>query len=112
MNSSPADAPAPQSDTHSTETKVQLTRRRAAFRLRQLLGELQMLMGVFPDLRDAFDADDLPLAFILKRDSRLMEPDAGPRTPSSARARSPVTRRTRSAGTRNRSGHRKQISDK
>lgn len=112
MNSSPADAPAPQSDTHSTKTTVELTRRRAAFRLRQLLGELHMLMGVFPDLRDAFDADDLPLAFILKRDSRLMEPDAGPRRPSSARAKTPVNRRASSAGTRNRNGHRKQISDK
>jgi hypothetical protein len=48
----------------------QLTRPRAASRLRRLLDEVQMLMASFPDLRDAFDADELPAAFILKRDSR------------------------------------------
>ena len=42
----------------------------AAFRLRQLLDELGMLMGSFPDLREAFDPDELPLEFILKRDSQ------------------------------------------
>jgi hypothetical protein len=29
-----------------------------------------MLMGSFLDLRDAFDPDELPLEFILKRDSQ------------------------------------------
>ncbi|HJR60433.1 MAG TPA: hypothetical protein VJ813_13560 [Vicinamibacterales bacterium] len=44
--------------------------RAAAFRLRRLLDELGMLMGSFPRLRDAFDPDELPLEFILKRDSQ------------------------------------------
>ena len=53
---------------------VQLTTRGVAFRLRQLLDEFHLLIGSFPDLRDAFDADELPLAFILRRDSRLTSP--------------------------------------
>jgi hypothetical protein len=52
-----------------SSTVVPLTPGRAALRLRQLLDEVQMLIGAFPDLRDAFDPDELPLAFILKRDS-------------------------------------------
>ena len=53
--------------------RMHLTRRGAALRVRQLLGELHLLVGSFPDLRDAFDADELPLAFILRRDSRLVK---------------------------------------
>ena len=48
----------------------QITKPAAASRLRQLLDELAMLMHAFPDLRDAFDPDELPLAFILKRDAQ------------------------------------------
>ena len=54
---------------HSWHT-LQVVKRAAAFRLRQLWDELAMLMGSFPDLRDAFDPDELPLEFILKRDSQ------------------------------------------
>ena len=51
---------------HSSHT-LQIMQQAAAFRLRQLLDELGMLMGSLPDLRDAFDPDELPLEFILKR---------------------------------------------
>ena len=54
---------------HSWPT-LQVVKRAAAFKLRQLWDELAMLMGSFPDLRDAFDPDELPLEFILKRDSQ------------------------------------------
>jgi hypothetical protein len=47
-----------------------ITKPAAAFGLRQLVDELGMLMDAFPDLRDAFDPDELPLEFILKRDSQ------------------------------------------
>jgi hypothetical protein len=60
---------------HSSHA-LQITKRAAAFRLRQLLNELGMLLGAFPNLREAFDPDELPLDFILKRDSRT-EPTAG-----------------------------------
>ena len=39
---------------HSWPT-LQVVKRAAAFKLRQLWDELAMLMGSFPDLRDAFD---------------------------------------------------------
>ena len=90
---------------------MQLTERGAAFRLRQLLDEFQLLMGSFPDLRDAFDEDELPLAFILERDSRLTEASAWPRQAVPPRAKHSARRRTMSPGTQTRSGPRKQISD-
>jgi hypothetical protein len=46
--------------------------RRALLRLRQLLDSFRMLVGWSPDLRDAFDPDELPLTFILERDSRVV----------------------------------------
>ena len=53
---------------HSSQL-LRLTRRRAGFTLHQLLDEIQLLTVAFPDVRDAFDADELPIAFILKRDA-------------------------------------------
>ena len=90
---------------------MQLTKRRAAFRLRQLLDEFHVLLGAFPDLHDAFDADELPLTFILRRDSRLTEASAAPSKTFSLRAKKPVRRRTMSSRTQSRGGRRKQISD-
>ena len=55
---------------------MQLAKRRTAIRLRHLLDEVQVLMASFPDLEDAVDADELPLPFIIRRDSRLTQ--AGP----------------------------------
>ena len=89
---------------------MQLTQRGAAFRVRQLLDELHLLMGSFPDLHDAFDADELPLAFILRRDSRLTKAIAGPRQAFAPRRNTPVPRRTMSR-THSRAGRRKQMSD-
>jgi hypothetical protein len=37
-------------------------------RLRALAGPLTLLMASLPDLHDAFDADALPISFILERD--------------------------------------------
>jgi hypothetical protein len=56
-------------DKQSSPT-VHMTRRVAALRLRQLLDEVRLLTSSFPDLRDAFDPDELPIEFILKRDSQ------------------------------------------
>ena len=69
---------------HSWHT-LQVIKRAAAFRLRQLWAELSMLMSFFPDRRDAFDPDELPLDFILKRDSQT-DPSATRLTPLPARA--------------------------
>ena len=73
---------------------MRLTRRRAAFRLRQLMDEIHMLTSAFPDLHDAFDPDELPLAFILWRDSRQAEGRA-PSRPFSPRPSRAGHRRTR-----------------
>jgi hypothetical protein len=90
---------------------IQLTKRHAAFRLRQLLDEFHLLMASFPDLQDAFDADELPLAFILRRDSRLSDPGVQPSETLSRRPNNSVRRQTRSSRTPDRGGRRKQMSD-
>jgi hypothetical protein len=95
--------------THSSPS-MQLTKRRAAFRLRQLLDELQLLLGSFPDLQDAFDPDELPLEFILRRDSQLTEEGVKSSTPSQ-RVSNAVHQRSISSRVQSRGGHRKQISD-
>ena len=58
--------------THFSPT-VRLTSRLAASSFRQLLDEFYLLLGSFPDLHDAFDPDELPLEFILRRDSQLTD---------------------------------------
>jgi hypothetical protein len=90
---------------------TQLTKRRAAFRLRQLLDEFHLLMGSFPDLEDAFDPDELPLAFILRRDSRLTDDGVKSSTTSSQGASKMVRRRTIASRAQSRNRRRKQISD-
>ena len=45
------------------------SRRMVAIRLHQLIDEVRLLTSAFPDLRDAFDPDELPIDFILKRDA-------------------------------------------
>jgi hypothetical protein len=54
---------------HSWHT-LHAVKRAAAFKLWQLWDELAMLTAAFSDLRDAFEPDELPLEFILKRDSQ------------------------------------------
>jgi hypothetical protein len=84
------------------------TAHRAASGLRHLLDEAQVLMLAVPDLHDAFDADDLPLAFILRRDSQV---DAvGPPDTTAPRASHVDRRPTRAVPARRRGGPRKQMS--
>ena len=54
---------------------MHVTRRMAAHGWRQLADEFRLLMRAFPDLRDAFDPDELPIDFILRRDSQLESVD-------------------------------------
>jgi hypothetical protein len=91
--------------------EMQLTQRGAAFRVRQLLAELQLLVGSFPDLHDAFDADELPLAFILRRDSRLMKRSPQRRERLALPVNDQVRRRTMRSRAQSRRGPRKQMSD-
>ena len=46
---------------------LQLGRRGAERRFGELINELRFLFTSFPHLSDAFDADGLPLSFIMKR---------------------------------------------
>jgi hypothetical protein len=50
---------------------LQVTRRIASASLRQLVDEFRLLTSAFPDLRDAFDPDELPIDFILKQGAQL-----------------------------------------
>ena len=47
----------------------ELAKRGAEVRLRELLDELKFLVSSFPALRDSFDADELPVPFILGKAS-------------------------------------------
>jgi hypothetical protein len=82
---------------HSSQL-LQLTRRRAGFTLHQLLDEIQLLTVAFPDVRDAFDADELPIAFILKRDAPRSTRENQRRMPISTPGKTPIGARNRRKG--------------
>ncbi len=85
---------------------LDLAKRGAALRLRELADEVRLLLELFPDLHDSFDPDELPVSFIVRRDGRLAE-SAGlsaPKTVSSAAARKAVNRRMTQAYTQRRAG--------
>jgi hypothetical protein len=46
---------------------VELAKRGAEARLRELIGEAKNLIELFPRLRDSFDRDELPMPFILRK---------------------------------------------
>jgi hypothetical protein len=49
---------------------LQLGRNGVERRFGELINELRFLFTSFPHLSDAFDADGLPLSFIIRRDAR------------------------------------------
>ena len=87
--------------------RLQGVKRAAAFWLRQLLDELGMLIGLFPDFRDAFDPDELPIEFILKRDSQT-ELIGKPLKPVTVSEHA-TNHRMLAHAAEHRGGHRKQI---
>jgi len=46
---------------------LELAKRGADARLREILDEFKMLMVSFPHLRDAIDRDELPVKFLLRK---------------------------------------------
>lgn len=48
---------------------LELAKRGAAAQLRDLVQEMRYLLELFPHLRDSFDSDELPLRFIMAKDS-------------------------------------------
>ena len=62
-----------------------LASRGAEVRLRELVSELKFLVSSFPALRDSFDADELPVPFILgKASGQITRKRAGRRKMSAA----------------------------
>jgi hypothetical protein len=53
---------------HSSQI-LQLAKRGAEARLQDLLHEAKLLVELFPHLRDSFDRDELPVAFIVAKGS-------------------------------------------
>jgi hypothetical protein len=58
---------------------LELARRGADARFRELIDELNMLTLSFPHLRDAVGRDDLPINFILRRGRDKADAGAAPR---------------------------------
>jgi hypothetical protein len=74
----------------------ELAKRGAEVQLRELVHEVKLLIGLFPHLRDSFDKDELPISFIVAKDSgALTKKGAGrrPRARMSAVARKAVSER-------------------
>jgi hypothetical protein len=77
---------------HSSQI-LQLAKRGAEVRFRELLDEMRYLTLSFPHLRDAVDRDDLPLKFILRRGEEKAGPiqAARSRRTMSAKARKAIS---------------------
>jgi hypothetical protein len=73
---------------------LDLAKRGAEARLQDLAMEAKLLLELFPHLKDSFDRDELPISFIVKRDSRMLTKGRGARRRRlSAAARKAVSQR-------------------
>jgi hypothetical protein len=73
---------------------LDLAKRGAEARLQDLAMEAKLLIELFPHLKDSFDRDELPISFIVKRDSgRLTKGRRARRRRLSAAARKAVSQR-------------------
>ena len=87
---------------------LELAKRGAALRLRELANELDLLLGAFPDLHDAFDADELPVWFIVRRDARRAGASAVTRPkPMSAAGKRAASQRIKKYWAERRAGHKR-----
>lgn len=68
---------------------LELARRGAALRLQELLNELELLVDLFPDLKDSYDPDELPVSFIMRSDASHV----AARTIEGRKAGSPASRK-------------------
>lgn len=57
-----------------SERVLELAKRGAQAQLNDLLHEIQMLLELFPHLRDGVDKSDLPIPFLLKKGARRSVP--------------------------------------
>ena len=88
----------PKPDQHLHE----LARRGAEVRLRELVDEFKFLVSAFPNLKDSFDADELPVKFLIARGAAraAAEPGRRKRTMSAASHKSSSRSRKREASGR------------
>jgi len=73
---------------------LELAKRGADVRFRELVDELKLLTMGFPHLRDSFSRDELPMNFIMRqgRDNAQRQADVGPkRRKMSAKARKAIS---------------------
>jgi len=72
---------------------LELAKRGAEVRLRELAQEAKYLIELFPHLRDSFDKDELPVSFIIAKGSGRLTPAGAERRRMSAAARTEVSAR-------------------
>ena len=85
---------------------LELAKRGAALRIREVANELGTLLHVFSDLHDALDADELPVSFIMRRDARRARANAVSRQkPMSAAVKRAVSPRMKKYRAERRPGH-------
>lgn len=73
---------------------LELARRGAALRLRELANEVELLLDLFPDLGEAFDPDELPVSFLVRSGAAEAQGKAvSAKKPWSAAARKAASRR-------------------
>jgi hypothetical protein len=75
----------------------ELAKRGAEVQLRDLLNEAEFLIRTFPNLRDSFDKDELPLNFIVARDSGTLRKKVR-RTRRVSAPKAPKTPKTKTSG--------------
>ena len=71
----------------------ELAKRGAELRLRELVQEAKNVIDLFPHLRDSYDKDELPLSFIMAKDSGRVTRGNRTRKRMSAGARRAVSER-------------------
>ncbi len=77
---------------------LELARQGAALRVRELLNELELLLDLFPDLKDTFDPDELPVDYIMETDASREAKQAVGKQTGRPRARSQALRRQKKRG--------------
>jgi hypothetical protein len=70
---------------------LELARRGAEARFRELVDEFKMLTVAFPHLRESFDPDELPLKFIMRRGRDKAAGAPGTRRKISAKGRKAIS---------------------
>ena len=87
---------------------LELAKRGADSRFRELVDELNMLTLSFPHLRDAFDHDDLPVKFILRRGrDKAIAAGASPKRKISAKGRQAISEAQKARWAKQKAGAKK-----